>query len=322
MNTDNVILETARQTIAIEIETLADLKDQLGKDFEDCAKHVYNCSGRIVVAGIGKSALVAQKMVATFNSTGTPALFMHAADAIHGDLGMIMPSDVVLCVSKSGETAEIKVLIPLLKNLGNKLIAMVSNPDSFLGRKADFLLLTPVKREADPNNLAPTASTTAQMAMGDALATVLLAMRGFSSADFAQFHPGGALGKQLYLRVWDIYPNNEKPAVHPDSSIRATILEMTSKRLGATAVVGPENELLGIITDGDLRRMLEKNRELDALTARDVMSSNPHIIAEEALAVKALHTMRQKSITQLVVVDGKTYRGIIHLHDLIKEGLV
>jgi arabinose-5-phosphate isomerase len=276
----------------------------------------------LVVSGIGKSAVIAQKIVATLNSTGTPSLFMHAADAIHGDLGMIRPEDVVLCISKSGETAEIKVLVPLLRHLGNTLVGMTSKADSFLGRQADLLLHTPVDQEADPNNLAPTASTTAQIAMGDALATSLLASRGFTPQDFAQFHPGGALGKQLYLRVSDLYPQNERPVVTPKADIRQTILEMTSKRLGCTAVLDEQEHLLGVITDGDLRRMLEDGRDTQGLTAADIMSSQPRTIQADALAVKALEQMRANSITQLIVLDGQQYVGIIHLHDLIREGLI
>ena len=274
------------------------------------------------MSGIGKSALIAQKIVATFNSTGTPAIFMHAADAIHGDLGMVQPEDIILCISKSGETPEIKVLIPLLANLKIRLIAMVSNPHSHLALNANYVLHTPVSQEADPNNLAPTASTTAQAAMGDALATALLAMRGFSPKDFAPFHPGGALGKQLYLRVKDIYLKNERPCVKRDAGIRQTILEMTSKRLGATAVLDEKEQLIGIITDGDLRRMLEREKDTRQLKASDIMSTTPKCIEPDVLAVKALELMRQNSITQLLVTEGKKYLGIVHLHDLIREGLI
>lgn len=319
----DLIITTARESLAIEISTLQALAPSINDEFAACVQAIYDALGRVVVTGIGKSAIVAQKIVATLNSTGTPALFMHAADAIHGDLGMIRQHDLVLCLSKSGETAEIKALAPLVKNLGNSLIGMTAKADSFLARQANFLLHTPVAKEADPNNLAPTASTTAQMAIGDALAMALLALRGFSSADFAQYHPGGSLGKQLYLRVRDIYPTNARPAVTPETSLQASIVEMTAKCLGATAVVGPNEELLGIITDGDLRRMLEKGLDMTGLLAKDLMHTEPKVIDGDALAIKALEKMRQHSISQLLVVDnGGRYLGVIHLHDLIREGLV
>lgn len=323
MTIPDIITQTAQQTIRIEADTLLDLLPGINADFVACVEAIFAASGRLVVTGIGKSAIVAQKIVATLNSTGTPALFMHAADAIHGDLGMIRPGDLVLCLSKSGDTAEIKVLAPLVKNLGNPLIGMTSRKDSFLARQSDYVLHTPVSQEADPNNLAPTASTTAQMAMGDALATALLALRGFSSADFAQFHPGGALGKQLYLRVSDLYPNNEQPAVSPDTSLQDSIIEMTSKCLGATAVVDG-NRLCGIITDGDLRRMLERGQDFTRLRAADVMHPHPRTIHQSALAVQALEMMRTHSISQLVVTDEGSgdYLGFVHLHDLIREGLI
>lgn len=317
-----MILETAKATLDIELEALVALKNNLGDSFVRAVEHIYNGKGRLVVTGIGKSAIVAQKIVATMNSTGTPSLFMHAADAIHGDLGMIQTNDVIICISKSGDTPEIKVLVPFLKNAGNLLIAIVSNLDSFLARQADFILHTPIKQEADPNNLAPTASTTAQMAMGDALATSLLALRGFSSLDFAQFHPGGALGKQLYLRVKDIYVLHTQPKVLPDASIQETILEMTSKRLGATAVIDKENKVMGIITDGDLRRMLSTQVDFKTLLAHNIMSKNPLFINPDAMAVEALQIMREKNISQLIVSEENTYIGLIHLHDLLKEGLV
>lgn len=323
VNSEELILQTARQTIDIEVDTLQALRSCLDGDFVAAVAAIAGSKGRLVITGIGKSAIVAQKIVATLNSTGTPALFLHAADAIHGDLGMIQPEDIVLCISKSGETAEIRVLVPLLRGLGNVLLAMVSNRDSYLGRRAAYILHTPVAQEADPNNLAPTASTTAQMAMGDALATALLALKGFSPRDFAQFHPGGALGKQLYLRVHDIYPLNEQPKVAPAAGLRATILEMTSKRLGATAVVDAQDQVLGIITDGDLRRMLENNRDTSGLTARDLMTAAPKRVQPDELAIKALETMRKNSITQLIVADESgRYLGFIHLHDLIREGLI
>ncbi len=320
---ENIILKTALQTIDIEMQTLAGLRDSFDERFVACVEAVYASPGRLVVTGVGKSALIAQKIVATLNSTGTPALFMHAADAIHGDLGMVRQYDMVLCLSKSGETAEIRVLAPLVKNLGNALIGMCGRTDSFLSQQSDFLLYTPVDQEADPNNLAPTASTSAQMAMGDALAMALLALRGFSPQDFAQYHPGGALGKQLYLRVRDLYVKNERPQVLPETSLQETILEMTAKCLGATAVVDDAGQLVGVITDGDLRRMLERGDTMTDLQARDIMHGNPYTILPDELAVNALKLMRGHSISQLLVVDAdKTYLGMVHLHDLVREGLI
>lgn len=318
------IQNIARRTLGIEMEALQNLRGSIDEKFCTAVEAIYRSGGRVVVTGIGKSAIVAQKIAATLNSTGTPALFMHAADAIHGDLGMIQPEDVVLCLSKSGDTAEIKVLIPLVKNRGNLLVGMVSNPGSWLGKRATHVLHTPIAQEADPNNLAPTASTTAQMAMGDALAMALLALRGFSAGDFAQFHPGGALGKQLYLRVADIYPQNERPVVRPGAGIHEVLLEMTSKRLGCAVVETADGKVEGIITDGDIRRMLEhlNGGDFSKLKAADVMSAHPKTTAKDELAVKALELMRRHSITQLVVMDGVRYAGIVHLHDLIKEGLV
>ena len=318
----NKILKTAYATLDIELEALQAMKNNLDHNFVEAVESIYASKGRLVVTGIGKSAIVAQKIVATMNSTGTPSLFMHASDAVHGDLGMIKPEDILICISKSGDTPEIKVLVPFLKNAGTSLIAIVSNKDSYLAKQANFILHTPITQEADPNNLAPTASTTAQMAMGDALATSLLALRGFSSLDFAQFHPGGALGKQLYLRVNDIYPLHIQPRVDANASIQETILEMTSKRLGATAVVDEKNKVLGIVTDGDLRRMLSKQTDFNQLFAKDIMTQNPICINSDAMAVEALHLMREKNITQLIVAEENTYIGLIHLHDLLKEGLV
>ncbi len=287
---------------------------------------IFCTNGRVIVTGIGKSANIASKIVSTLNSTGTPALFMHAADAIHGDLGMIQPGDVVVCLSKSGNTPEIKVLIPLVKNFGNKLIAIVGNTDSFLAREADIVLDVTVPHEACPNNLAPTSSTTAQLVMGDALAVALMACRGFTARDFARFHPGGALGKQLYMRVSDLYVQNERPRVAPDTPVRDTILEMTSRRLGC-AVVATETEgglrVEGIVTDGDLRRMMRANPSFDTLTAADIMTRNPKCIADSEYAVNALHLMRTHSITQLVVVDAQGhYLGVLHLHDILREGII
>jgi arabinose-5-phosphate isomerase len=323
VNSEALIIKTALQTIEIESAALLALKSSIDAHFSACVSAIYSAKGRLVVTGIGKSALVGQKVVSTLNSTGTPALFMHAADAIHGDLGMIQPGDMALCISKSGETPEIKVLAPLLKNFGNTLIGMTANRQSYLARHAQYLLYTPIPQEADPNNLAPTASTTAQMAMGDALATALLALRGFTAQDFAQFHPGGSLGKQLYLKVRDLYPNNEKPQVRPEESLRDTILEITSKRLGTTAVVDPDGRLLGIITDGDLRRMLEKQIDIHQVKAKDIMTTRPKTTRPDDMAAQALHLMRTNSITQLLVVDEQNYYlGVVHLHDLIREGLI
>lgn len=317
-------MDSARQTIRIEAETLLALADSLDDttDFRSCVEAIAASSGRLVLTGIGKSAIVAQKIVATLNSTGTPAVFLHAADAIHGDLGMIQPADLVLCISKSGETPEVKLLVPLVRNFGNPLIGMTANRESFLARQSDFLLWTPVSQEADPNNLAPTSSTTAQMALGDALAIALLSLKGFSTQDFARFHPGGALGKQLYLRVRDLSVLHERPMVSPEAGIPDIIHEISSKRLGATAVVDATGHLLGIITDGDLRRMLLRGTDLSAVHARDILSTGAKTIHPDELAVEALALMRQHSITQLLVMDGDQYAGIVHLHDLLREGLV
>lgn len=321
MNNDSII-KAARKTIQVEIQTLEDLVQTIGASFVKIVRLIYESKGRLVVTGIGKSAIVAQKIVATLNSTGTPSLFMHAADAIHGDLGMITAEDVVLCISKSGETPEIKVLIPLARNLGSAIIGMTSKSTSTLGQQADYLLHTPIRHEADPNNLAPTASTTAQMAIGDAVAIALLELRGFTDKDFAKYHPGGALGKQLYLKVSDLYVKNESPKVEPEATIETVILEISSKRLGATAVVNAANQLLGIVTDGDLRRMLAKGISLKNTSALAIMTANPKTILPDTLAVKALNLMRENSITQLIVAENGVYKGILHLHDLIREGIV
>ncbi len=324
MNSRELIRQTARQTLQIEAETLTRLAEGVDEAFIDCVAALHAAEGRVVVTGIGKTAIVARKIVATLNSTGSPAVFLHAADAIHGDLGMVLPGDFVLVLSKSGETAEIKVLAGLVNRLGNTLVAMVGRPDCSLARLADHVLLLPVDREADPNNLAPTASTTAQMALGDALAMSLLALRGFGPDDFARFHPGGSLGKQLYLRVSDLCSRHESPRVAPDTSLRDVILEMTNKRLGATAVADPATgRLLGIITDGDLRRLLSRTTEnLDHLRAADFMTASPRTVAPATLAIDALQRLRLHSITHLIVVeeDG-TYVGLVHLHDILREGL-
>jgi len=320
---DREILDVAAQTLEVEIDTLIKLKEHISDDLVACVRAIHVSKGRLVVTGIGKSAIIAQKIVATLNSTGTQALFMHAADAIHGDLGLIGPADIVLCLSKSGETPEIKALVPLIRHFGNTLIAMVSNPRSFLAQHADHILLTPVSKEAEPNNLAPTASTTAQLAMGDALATALLALNGFTPEDFARYHPGGSLGKQLLLRAEDLIKSNEKPEVRPEDSVRTIILEMTSKRLGATAVTTQNGRLLGIITDGDLRRMLEKPVDITSLTAQDIMTADPKRVRPDELAVRALNILQSHSISHILVTDDQdSYLGMIHFHDFLREGLI
>ena len=317
-----IIRQTAIRTIELEAQAVSGLSAFINDDFEKAVNAIKNCSGRIVLSGIGKSAVIAQKIVATFNSTGTPATFLHAADAIHGDIGMMQQDDIALIISKSGNSPEIKVLVPLIKNFGNILIGMVGNEDSYLTTHADIILNTTVDQEACPNNLAPTSSTTAQLVMGDAIAVVLMELKGFGSDDFAKFHPGGTLGKKLYLRVADLYSINEKPKVLPLQNLKEVIVEMTKKRLGVTAVVDHSDTLLGIITDGDLRRMLEKNRPIETVIAADIMTSDPKQIQPDALAVDALDLMRKHEITQLIVCDEGKYKGIIHLQDLIKEGLI
>ena len=319
---DKKIIETALRTIQMEADAISRLKDAINADFERALDAIAGSKGRLVVSGIGKSAIIAQKIVATFNSTGSPAVFMHAADAIHGDLGMVQQNDIIIVISKSGDSPEIKVLVPLIKNFGNILIGMVGNTDSFLARQSEIVLDTTVSQEACPNNLAPTSSTTAQMVMGDALAVCLMEMKGFGSADFAKFHPGGALGKRLFLRVADLASQNEKPAVTANAGIREVIMEMTKKRLGVTAVVNNDQAIEGIITDGDLRRMLEKGEGFEQLKAKDIMSKAPVTVEENVLAVDALDIMKSRNISQLVVVGAKVYKGIIHIHDIIKEGII
>jgi arabinose-5-phosphate isomerase len=317
------IKSVALRTIRLEAEAITALQAMINDDFESAVKAVFETRGRVVVSGIGKSAIIAQKLVATLNSTGTPSIFLHAADAIHGDLGMVQQDDVVMVISKSGESPEIKVLVPLVRNFGNTLIAMVGNTESFLARHASIVLNTTVSQEACPNNLAPTTSTTAQLVMGDALAVTLMELKGFSPEDFARFHPGGTLGKKLYLHVSDLYMNNERPEVPAASSLKEVIVEISKKRLGTTAVTDENNRLLGIITDGDLRRMLEKDIPLNSVTASEIMTVNPKTITPDALAVEALDRLRQYDINQLIVVTNeKEYLGIIHLHDLIREGLI
>jgi arabinose-5-phosphate isomerase len=316
------IKKIARDVLLNESRAIENLTNYIDDKFELCVKEIYSAKGRVVITGVGKSAIIANKIVATLNSTGTPALFMHAADAIHGDLGMIQKDDIIICISKSGSTPEIKVLVPLLKRRGSKLVALVSNVNSYLAEQADFVLNATIAEEACPHNLTPTTSTTAHLALGDALAVCLLELRDFSSRDFAEYHPGGALGKQLYLKVSDIYAQHELPAVGPDALLKDVILEITSKRLGCTAVVDGNKNLLGIITDGDLRRMLQKTMSLDKLKAEEIMSRNPKKIQKDEFAVKALHVMQENSITQLIAMDGEKVAGFIHMHDLLKEGIV
>ena len=317
----NNIIATAKETISLESSAIANLVNLIDDNFENSVKYILNSKGRVIVTGIGKSANIATKIVATFNSTGTPAIFMHAADAIHGDLGTIQNDDVVICISKSGNTPEIKVLVPLIQNYGNKIIAITGNKESYLGTNADFTLNTFVEKEACPNNLAPTTSTTAQLVMGDALAVCLLKLKGFSSHDFAKYHPGGALGKRLYLRVSDLIANNEAPQVEKNSSISEVIVEISEKRLGVTSVID-SNKIIGIITDGDIRRMLSKTTDISSLTANDIMSKDPKTISVDAMAIDALETMEKNDITQILVINSdKQYLGVVHLHDLIKEGI-
>lgn len=321
MKSADELIDIARETLITEADSVRNLVSFIDSNFVKAVESIFYSKGRVVVTGIGKSAIIANKIVATLNSTGTPSSFMHAADAVHGDLGTIQTDDVVICISKSGNSPEIKVLVPLLKSSGNKLIALVSNTDSFLAKQADFVLNATVEKEACPNNLAPTSSTTAQMALGDALAVCLLKCRDFSSKDFARFHPGGSLGKQLYLTAADIYKHNEKPAVKTTDSIKIAILEISSKRLGATAVLDGE-KLSGIITDGDLRRMMEREENISQLKAADIMNKNPKTIQASEMAVDALKVLRDNNISQLVVKEGEKFVGFIHLHDLLREGLI
>ncbi|MDA0176153.1 KpsF/GutQ family sugar-phosphate isomerase [Mesoflavibacter profundi] len=321
MKNNNTIINSAKETIKLEGEAILNLANFINEDFVNATNLIYNSNGRVIITGIGKSAIIATKIVATLNSTGTPAVFMHAADAIHGDLGLILEDDVVICISKSGNTPEIKVLVPLIKNANNKMIAITGNKSSFLGQQADYVLNTFVEKEACPNNLAPTTSTTAQLVLGDALAVSLLELRGFTSRDFAKYHPGGALGKKLYLRVLDISSVNKKPAVTLDTSIKDVIIEISENMLGVTAVV-QNQKIVGIITDGDLRRMLAKVDDFSSLTAKDIMSSNPKRIEEDAMAIDAMEILEENGISQLLVEKEGNYAGVVHLHDLIKEGII
>lgn len=323
MNLSHKITLTAKKVLQLEAEAIARLAEFIDEGFQECVEAILSIKGRVVVTGIGKSANIAQKIVATLNSTGTPALFMHAADAIHGDLGMIQEDDFVICISKSGNTPEIKVLVPLLKRKGSKLAAMVSSTDSYLAKCADYVLNANVEREACPFNLAPTTSTTAALALGDALAICLLEARGFSSDDFAHLHPGGSLGKRLYLKVGDLYTQHEAPHVSENARLKEIIIEISSKRLGATAVLAEDTEeLVGIITDGDLRRMLNKYDSIEGITATDIMTPAPLTIEASEYAVEALALMQNKSITQLIVTNSGKFGGFVHLHDLLKEGLI
>ena len=322
MKTNNEIKEIAIQVIKKEKKAIEKLEKYIDNDFSEAVKTIFSTKGRVIITGIGKSANIGMKIVSTLNSTGTPAIFMHAADAIHGDLGIIQNDDVIICISKSGNTPEIKALVPLIKNTSNPLIAIVGNTESFLATQADLVLNTTVEEEADPNNLAPTTSTTAQLVMGDALAVALLQCRKFTAQDFAKYHPGGALGKQLYLRVEDLYKQNDRPMVSPTTGVRDIILEMTSKRLGC-AVVVQNDRVEGIITDGDLRRMMKANDSFAHLQAKDIMTVNPKTISEGEYAPKALAMMRTSSITQLIVADNENrYLGVVHLHDILREGIL
>lgn len=321
MITKENIIETAKKTLISQSQSIAKLTDFIDVNFVEAVQLIYNSKGRLIVTGIGKSAIIAQKIVATMNSTGTPSMFLHASEAIHGDLGMVQEHDVVICISKSGNSPEIKVLVPLLKRFGNKLISITGNVTSFLGKEAHVTLNTFVESESCPNNLAPTNSTTAQLVMGDALAVCLMEMRNFSPEDFAKYHPGGALGKKLLLRVNDMLDSTRKPFVTPDSSIKNVIVEISENRLGVTAVIEAD-KVVGIITDGDIRRMLNKTETISGLTAKDIMTSNPKMIKSSDMVIDALNYMEDFSITQLVVVDNDLYKGVIHLHDILKEGIV
>ena len=321
MKTNKNILEIARKTIESESKSIAKLADLLTDDFENAVEIIFNSKGRLVVTGIGKSAIIAQKIVASMNSTGTPSLFLHASEAIHGDLGMVQPHDVIICISKSGNSPEIKVLIPILKHFGNSLIAITGNTTSFLAKRADFILDTTVENESCPNNLAPTNSTTAQLVMGDALAVCLMELREFKAKDFAKYHPGGALGKKLLLRVGDMLDQSHKPEVEPETNIKKVIFEISEKRLGVTAVI-ENKKVIGIITDGDIRRMLNNNDTFVHLTAKDIMTKNPKTIQLSSMVSDALNVLEDFSITQLIVTDQDEYKGVLHLHDILKEGIV
>lgn len=316
------ITRTAKKVLETEAHAILKTIDYLDEGFAVCVEAILDSKGRMVITGVGKSAIIAQKVVATFNSTGTPAIFMHAADAIHGDLGMIQKDDFVICISKSGNTPEIKVLVPLVKRLGSRLIAIVSNTNSYLAEQADFVINATIDTEACPNNLAPTTSTTVHLALGDALAVCLLEARGFGPEDFGKYHPGGALGKQLYLTVEDAVQRDLAPIVSEDASLTEVIMEISSKRLGATAVIDPNGKLVGVITDGDLRRMLQRQPDLGTVKAADIMSVNPKTISKDEFAIRALNKMKEFNITQLIAMNGEQILGFVHIHDLMKEGIV
>ncbi|MEQ3691705.1 MAG: KpsF/GutQ family sugar-phosphate isomerase [Flavobacterium sp.] len=321
MNTTTTILESAKKTILAESESVANLVNYLTEDFAKSVDIIFKSKGRLVITGIGKSAIIAQKIVATLNSTGTPSIFLHASEAVHGDLGMVLPEDVIICISKSGNSPEIKVLVPLLKRFGNTLIGMTSDLNSFLGKESHFILHAHVDNEACPNNLAPTNSTTAQLVLGDALAVALMEVRNFKNEDFAIYHPGGALGKKLLLKVKDMLDTTHAPQVSPNDSIKKVIMEISEKRLGVTAVV-ENNTVTGIITDGDIRRMLNTRDTFADLVAKDIMTKNPKNINSSILVSEALDILENNSITQLVVLEDNKYLGVLHLHDILKEGIV
>jgi arabinose-5-phosphate isomerase len=321
LKTHDQVVAIAKATLEIEAQSITALIKYVNQDFTQAVTEIFKSKGRVIITGVGKSAIIAQKITATFNSTGTPAVFMHAADAVHGDLGIIQQSDIIICISKSGNTPEVKVLIPLLKNSGNRLIAMVGNVESYLAKEADFIVNCTVEKEACPNNLAPTSSTTAQLAMGDALAVCLLECRDFKSEDFAKFHPGGALGKRLYLKAGDLATQNQKPQVKKTDTVRNVLIEISSKRIGAAAVI-ENNTIIGIITDGDIRRMMEKYENINELKASDIMSHQPKTIDADELAVNAINIMQQKNISQIIVTKQNHFFGFIHLHDLLKEGII
>lgn len=321
-NSQKKLVDLAVGVIEQEAQAVSNLKQYINEEFVDIVNLIYNSKGRLIITGIGKSAIIGQKIVATLNSTGTPSIFMHAADAIHGDLGIIQPEDVVICISKSGNTPEIKVLVPLINRMGNKLVAMVSNVDSYLAKHSNFILRATVDAEACPNNLAPTSSTTTQLVMGDALAVCLLKLRGFTPEDFAKYHPGGSLGKRLYLKVSDLIDETVRPCVKENESIPNTIFNISQNRLGATVVVDDNGVMLGIITDGDVRRMVEKGIPFESLHAKDIMSRNPKVIELDQLAVNAFNIMEKNKITSVVVMDGDRYVGLVHIHDILREGIV
>ena len=321
MKLSDQIITSAKETISNEAEAIANLENFIDEDFIQAVEIIYKSEGRVVVTGIGKSAIIANKIVATLNSTGTPSIFMHAADAIHGDLGIVQDNDIVICISKSGNSPEIQVLVPLIKNFNNTLIGLTGNKESFLGKEADYVLNSYIEKEACPNNLAPTTSTTAQMVIGDALAVCLLNLKGFSSKDFAKYHPGGSLGKKLYLRVRDITAQNMVPQVSPETDVANAIIEISEKMLGVTAVL-EDDKIIGIITDGDIRRMLKDHQEIKGLKAKDIMSANPKTIEQDTLAVEALDVLEKNQISQLLAVEHGKYAGVVHLHNLIREGIL